>query len=181
MRQLFFNAFTLRAADGAFTPRSARRPVPSHHAARGGRCFRTTQHAAKQCPRFVLVADCRGRSLKKNRTSDKLELTLSDMSEVLLFFLFVSLPAVPAPAEVAPALSRRALQAEVKRSTIVRLLVVPAPEVAGEEDDDGEEFQSADNHERAQIDLQGRVEEREVPGGRAEAEGCACIREHAQS
>ena len=109
MRQLFFNAFTLRAADGAFTPRCARRTVPSHLAARGGRCFRTTQHAAKQCPRFVLVADCRGRSLKKNRTSDKLELTLSDMSEVLLFFLFVSLPAVPAPAEDAPALFRRAL------------------------------------------------------------------------
>ena len=53
----------------------------------------------------------------------------------------------------------RSLQAEVKQSTIVRLLVVPAPEVAGEEDDDGEEFQSADDHERAQIDLQGRVEE----------------------
>ena len=38
-------------------------------------------------------------------------LTLSDMSEVLLFFLFVSLPAVPAPAEDAPALFRRAVLA----------------------------------------------------------------------
>ena len=98
MRQLFFIA-----------RRTARRSVPSHHAARGGRCPHTTKRAAEQCPRFVLVADCRGRSLKKNRTSDKLELTLSDMSEVLLFFLFVSLPAVPAPAEDAPALFRRAL------------------------------------------------------------------------
>ena len=33
------------------------------------------------------------------------------MSEVLLFFLFVSLPAVPAPAEDAPELFRRALLA----------------------------------------------------------------------
>ena len=48
---------------------------------------------------------------------------------------------------------------EVKRSIIVQSLVIPAPEVAGEEDDDGEEFQSADDHERAQINLQGRVEE----------------------
>ena len=99
MRQLFFNAFTLRAARQCFRT--------TQRTAAGTPC--TTQCAVEQCPRFVLVADCRGRSFKKNRTSDKLELTLSDMSEVLLFFLFVSLPAVPAPAEDAPALFRRAL------------------------------------------------------------------------
>ena len=39
---------------------------------------------------YVLVADGQTHSLKKNRTSDKLELTLSNMSEVLLFFIIVS-------------------------------------------------------------------------------------------
>ena len=76
--------------------------------ARRGSALCTMQRTAGQCLRFVLVTDCRMRSLKKNRTSDKLELTLSDMSEVLLFFLFVSLPAVPAPAEDAPTLLRSA-------------------------------------------------------------------------
>ena len=95
-----FHCSTHRAAVSSLTPRSARRPVPSHHEARGGT-------VPSLCPRRRLP----GRSLKKNRTSDKLELTLSDMSEVLLFFLFVSLPAVPAPAEDAPALFRRALLA----------------------------------------------------------------------
>ena len=37
-----------------------------------------------------------------------------------------------------------------------------APEVPGEEDDDGEEFQSADDHKCAEVKLQGRMEECEV-------------------
>jgi len=118
VRQLFFNAFT---------PRSARRLVLSHHAARGAGTPCTTQRAAEQCLRFVLVADCRGRSLKKNRTSDKLELTLSDMSEVLLFFLFVSLPAVPAPAEDAPALFGRALTSVRDAPAMLRLCFLALP------------------------------------------------------
>ncbi len=93
----------------ALAPYNVRRPVPPHSTTHSSRCLFTVQRSAGLSPHFVLVADCRKRSLKKNRTSDKLELTLSDMSEVLLFFLFVSLPAVPAPAEIAPGLSRRAL------------------------------------------------------------------------
>lgn len=40
--------------------------------------------------------------------------------------------------------------------------MVPAPEVACEENDDGEEFQSSDDHESAEVELQYRVEEGEV-------------------
>ena len=36
------------------------------------------------------------------------------------------------------------------------------PEVAREENDDGEQFQSSDDHEGAEVDLQARVEEGEV-------------------
>ena len=95
--------------------------MPLHHAPRGGT-------VPSLCPRRRLP----GRSLKKNRTSDKLELTLSDMSEVLLFFLFVSLPAIPAPAEDAPALFRRALLAVRDAPALIRcalLAVRDAPEL----------------------------------------------------
>ena len=50
--------------------------------------------------------------------------------------------------------------------------MVSAPEVAGEENDDREELQSADDHEGAKIELQRRVVEGEVAHGCSVAEGC---------
>ena len=41
-------------------------------------------------------------------------------------------------------------------------LVAPSPEVACEQNDDGEQLQSSDDHEGAEVDLQARVEEGEV-------------------
>ena len=177
MRQLFFIALTPHRArrNSALTPRTARRNSAGASSAGAGIAGSETKR-------------------KNSKTSDMSESVSSSLSEVLFFLserprqsatrtkrrhcsaARCVVQGVPAPrAAWCESTSRRALQAEVKRSTSVRSLVIPAPEVAGEEDDDGEEFQSADDHERAQIDLQGRVEEREVPGGRAEAEGCACV------
>jgi len=58
--------------------------------------------------------------------------------------------------------------------------VSPSPEVAGEQDDDGEQFQSSDDHQGAKIDLQAWVEEGEVAHGCSVSEGRACVGEHAE-
>ena len=57
--------------------------------------------------------------------------------------------------------------------------VAASPEVACEQDDDGEQFQSSNDHECTEVDLQARMEEGEVAHRSSVTEGRSGVGEHA--
>ena len=59
-----------------------------------------------------------------------------------------------------------------------RSSVAASPEVACEQNDDGEQLQSSDDHEGTEVDFQARVEEGEVTHRSSVTKGCAGVGEH---